>query len=133
MDHYYAVLKESEIKGFYCEDIHGVDYCETIVNSGGLEISQELWGHLLTLGESKFMGEVEKRLYTIEDKELFEKVVQPIDTTPQPPTFSEQLVALGEELTLEKLKNIQKDAAISQLGQELASVKLDLINMKGGN
>ncbi len=130
---YYTILKDEKIKGFYCKDIHGEDYCKTIINSGGLEISEELWSHLLSLGESKFIGEVEKRLYTIEDKELFEEVIQPIDTTPQPPSFNEQLVALGEELTQEKLKNIQKDSTISQLGEELANLKLEFINLKGGN
>lgn len=119
--------------GFYIEDIHGLETCNTIIKNGGVKIDEELWQYILTLGKCKFTGVVEEREYTILDKELFEKVVQPIDTTLQPPTFSEQLVALGEELTLEKLKNIQKDAAISQLGQELASVKLELINMKGGN
>ncbi len=129
---YYTILKDKKIKGFYCKEIHGEDYCKTIINSGGFEVSEELWSHLLSLGEVKFIGEIEKRLYTIEDKELFEKVVQPIDSTPQPPSFNEQLAALGEQLTQEKLKNIQKDSTISQLGEELASLKLEVINMKGG-
>lgn len=52
---------------------------------------------------------------------------------PRPLNLEEQINSLGEQLTQEKLKNIQKDSAISQLGQELAKVKLEVINMKGGN
>lgn len=130
---YYVELKDKKVNGFYTEEIHGFEKCETIIANGGIKINEELWQQLLILRECKFIGVVEDKEYTILDKDLFEEVIQPIDTTPQPPSFNEQLVALGEELTQEKLKNIQKDVAISQLGQELASVKLDLINMKGGN
>lgn len=102
MNHY-AVLKEGKIKGFYCEDIHGVDYCETIVNSGGLEITEELWSHLLNLGESEFIGEVEKRLYTIEDKELFEKVVPPLQDINTEKTEFEILKETVEQLVIASL------------------------------
>ncbi|GEM_PF-713632 len=133
--YYFAVLEEdNKIKGFYCEAIHGIDYCKSIIDNGGLKLSEELWSYIINLNVSiEFIGKVEDREYTILDNELFEEVVQPIDTTPQPPTFNEQLAALGEQLTQEKLRNIQKDSTISQLGEEVASLKLDLINMKGGN
>ncbi|WP_346930294.1 XkdW family protein [Clostridium sp.] len=130
---YINLGEDKKINGFYVEDVHGLEKCETIIANGGLKIDEELWQYILTLGECKFTGTVEAREYTIVDKDLFEIVVQPVDTTPQPPTFNEQLAALGEELTQEKLRNIQKDATISQLGEELASVKLEVINMKGGN
>jgi hypothetical protein len=47
--------------------------------------------------------------------------------------IQENLNSLGEQLAQEKLKNIQKDTTISQLGQEIAKLKLEVINMKGGN
>jgi len=130
---YYVEIKSSkENCKFYTEDIHGIEKCNMVISEGGIIIDEELWRYLLTLGSSKFIGIAEEREYTILDKELFEEVVQPIDTTLQPPTFNEQLVALGEQLTQEKLKNIQKDSTISQLGEELASVKLQLIQIQGG-
>lgn len=131
---YYVEIKsDKENCRFYTEDMHGFEKCETIIANGGIKINEELWRYLLTLGSCRFIGKVEDREYTILDNELFEEVVQPIDTTPQPPTFNEQLAALGEQLTQEKLKNIQKDSTIAQLGEELASVKLEFINLKGGN
>ena len=122
----YANIKDKVIIGFYTEDIHGIEKCASIIGNGGLKVDEELWQYILTLGECKFVGTVEQREYTILDKNLFERVIRPIDTTPQPLTFSEQL-------TQEKLKNIQKDSTIAQLGRELANVKLEAINMKGGN
>ncbi len=110
---YYVEIKSSkENCKFYTEDIHGIEKCNMVTSEGGIIIDEELWRYLLTLGSSKFIGIAEEREYTILDKELFEEVVQPIDTTPQPPTFNEQLAALGEEV---------------------ASLKLEAINMKGGN
>lgn len=130
---YYVDLNNKKIIGFYIEELHGKEKCEEIISSDGLKIDEELWQYILTLGECKFTGTVEEREYTILDKDLFERVIQPVDTTPQPPTLEERVTTLGEELTLEKLKNIQKDNTISQLGQELAKVKLEVIDMKGGN
>lgn len=46
--------------------------------------------------------------------------------------LQENVNSLGEQLAQEKLKNIQKDATISQLGQEIAKLKLEVINIKGG-
>lgn len=131
---YYMDLNEDKVgQGFYTEDIHGAEQCKDIIDNGGIKINEELWQYLLSLGVVEFTGTVEQREYTILDKDLFKGVVQPVDATPQPPTFSEQLTVLGEELTQEKLKAIQKDSTISQLGQELANVKLEVIKMKGGN
>ncbi|HAY3897729.1 TPA: hypothetical protein JRS25_003672 [Escherichia coli] len=94
---YYTILKDKKIKGFYCKEIHGEDYCKTIIYSGGgLEVSEELWSHLLSLGESKFIGKVEERLYTIEDKELFEKVVPPLESIPPTQLSNEERLAALE-------------------------------------
>lgn len=39
---------------------------------------------------------------------------------------------LGRELALEKMNGLQKDTMINNLGAELASVKMDVIKLKGG-
>jgi len=81
--------------GFYAEDIHGIETCNTIIKNGGVKIDEELWQYILILGECKFTGAVEEREYTILDKELFEIVVQPpTDDTPQQPSLEERLAAL---------------------------------------
>lgn len=48
------------------------------------------------------------------------------------PTTQEQVMSLGEQLAQEKVKNIQKDLLINNLGTQLTQLKLDMISMKGG-
>lgn len=48
------------------------------------------------------------------------------------PTTEEQVMSLGEQLAQEKMKNIQKDLLINNMGSQLAQLKLDVISMKGG-
>ncbi|QDQ03387.1 D-alanyl-D-alanine carboxypeptidase [Lysinibacillus fusiformis] len=48
------------------------------------------------------------------------------------PTTAEQVMSLGEQLAQEKVKNIQKDLLINNLGSQLTQLKLDVISMKGG-
>jgi len=48
------------------------------------------------------------------------------------PTTDEQVKSLGEQLAQEKVKNIQKDILINNLGTQLTQLKLDVIKMKGG-
>ena len=48
------------------------------------------------------------------------------------PTTEEQVKSLGEQLAQEKVKNIQKDILINNLGTQLTQLKLDMISMKGG-
>ncbi|WP_346847984.1 MULTISPECIES: hypothetical protein [unclassified Clostridium] len=85
---------EKKNNGFYTEDIHGIEKCETILAQGGLLVDEELWQHLLVVEECKFIGTVEQREYTILDKDLFEKIIQPVDTKPQQPLLEERLAAL---------------------------------------
>lgn len=40
--------------------------------------------------------------------------------------------SLGQQLAMEKLKNIQKDSTINSLGFEVAKLKLEVIQLKGG-
>jgi len=40
---------------------------------------------------------------------------------------------LGQELALEKIKNMQKDLLISSLGQQVAILTLDVMALKGGD
>ncbi|MMZ48594.1 hypothetical protein D1872_102680 [compost metagenome] len=42
------------------------------------------------------------------------------------------MVTMGQELALLKISNMQKDGIIQILGQELATVKLELIRLKEG-
>lgn len=46
-------------------------------------------------------------------------------------TTDEMVAALGIQLAQEKLNNIQKDAIINTLGAEVASLKLQILQMKG--
>lgn len=43
------------------------------------------------------------------------------------------LFSLGQELAQMKISNMQKDSTIQTLGQQLALVKLEIIQLKGGN
>ncbi|GEN83641.1 hypothetical protein SLU01_19530 [Sporosarcina luteola] len=42
------------------------------------------------------------------------------------------LDALGIELAQEKIKNVQKDLLINSLGQQVALLKIDILQLKGG-
>lgn len=44
-----------------------------------------------------------------------------------------QLEQLGITLTQEKIKNAQKDTMILQLGKEIAQLKIDVLELKGGS
>lgn len=41
--------------------------------------------------------------------------------------------ALGQELAMEKIKGMQKDAIIHSLGQQVAQLQLDVNQLKGGD
>lgn len=57
----------------------------------------------------------------------------PLEKVGSIPTTEEQVMSLGEQLAQEKMKNIQKDLLINNLGSQLTQVKLDVISiMKGG-
>ncbi|AVP64120.1 XkdW family protein [Clostridium sporogenes] len=43
------------------------------------------------------------------------------------------LQSLGQQLTQEKIKNMQKDSIINNLGKELSKLKLEMLQNKGGN
>ncbi|WCR27030.1 XkdW family protein [Paenibacillus thiaminolyticus] len=49
-----------------------------------------------------------------------------------PPSEPSQTDVLGQELTQMKIKNIQQQSVIDNLGAELAKAKLELIKLKGG-
>ncbi len=71
--------------------------------------------------------------YNAETKSLYFEYV---DKVPIPKTEMEILQgnvnSLGAQLAQEKLKNMQKDTTIAQLGQEIAKLKLEVISIKGG-
>ncbi|MFA1737994.1 XkdW family protein [Lysinibacillus fusiformis] len=56
----------------------------------------------------------------------------PLEKIGSIPTTEEQVMSLGEQLAQEKMKNIQKDLLINNLGSQLTHLKLDVISLKGG-
>lgn len=103
--------------------------------------SDNVYKNSIELGEGIFLKYIESvnqgKSYKLVDingetfEEIFEEII-PISIV-EIPSLENRVLSLGEELAQEKLKNIQKDSTISQLGQELASLKLEVINLKGGN
>lgn len=96
---FYACIKNKTIEGFYHQDIHGEQVCNTVYVMGGIKVDEELHQQLLSLGEVEFIGVKEEKLYTIADKSLFKKVDAVVDTSPQPPS-SEQRISALEELMM---------------------------------
>jgi len=45
---------------------------------------------------------------------------------------NDPVLTIGQELTALKISNMEKDATIQTLGQQLVLVKLELIQLKGG-
>lgn len=91
---YFTELKNKEVVGFYNTEIHGEEKCNLVLENGGIKIDEELHQHLLSLGQSKFIGVKEDKVYTLSDKDLFEKIIATVDDTPQAPTTEERLGAL---------------------------------------
>ncbi len=56
----------------------------------------------------------------------------PLEKVGSIPTTEDQVMSLGEQLAQEKMKGIQKDLLINNLGSQLTQLKLDVISMKGG-
>ncbi|MED4888616.1 XkdW family protein [Lysinibacillus fusiformis] len=56
----------------------------------------------------------------------------PLEKIGSIPNTEEQVMSLGEQLAQEKMKNIQKDLLINNLGSQLTQLKLDVISLKGG-
>lgn len=100
---YYADVKNKGVVGFYLEDINGIDKCNLIFKNGGIKVDEELHQYLLNLGQSKFIGVREERLYTLADKALFEKIIPPVDNTPQPKSQIEILQETVDALVLSSL------------------------------
>lgn len=91
---FYVKIDNKKVLGFYITGLHGLELCNQIYADGGIKIDDELHRYIISVGEVEFNGVKEDRIYSIEDKALFEQVVQPVDTTPQPPTLEERLMAL---------------------------------------
>ena len=95
---YYAELINNKIVGFYLKEIHGIDKCNLILSNAGIKLDEELHQYLLNLGQSKFIGVKENKIYTLLDKALFEKVIPPVDNTPQEPAMGDRVAALEAAL-----------------------------------
>jgi hypothetical protein len=76
----------------------------------------------IEIDEESYKDKIIKSV-NVETKEL---VLEDIPKT-QDQINQDQIKSLGEQLTEEKLKNIEKDKTIDALGKELAQIKLQLI------
>lgn len=112
---YYAKLNNAqEIEGFYIEDFYGKELCESLNH---INVDEALHSYLLNVGSLMiFRGVKEDRLYTILDKDLFKKVIQPEDTTPQPPS----------EMDLLKEEVLQQSESMLDMDFRLTSLELGL-------
>lgn len=75
-----------------------------ILENGGVKINEELHQYLLSLGQCKFIGVKEDKIYTILDKNFFEKVVLRVDPSPQTKSELEiikEKIAIQEQSLLE--------------------------------
>lgn len=90
--------KSNKIIAFHVEDLDGEFFCKEIINLGGIEVSEELHNYMVSQGQVKFIGTLEKRVYTLEDKHLFETVVQPPINNQLTPSNEDRLSALETAL-----------------------------------
>lgn len=109
---YYVKINSGVIDGFYIEDLHGEQVCNTVYLMGGLKVEEELYQHLLSLGQAEFIGSKEEKIYTILDKDLFKKVIQPLDPTPPQPS---QLELLKEEVLQQSESMVDMDFRLTSL------------------
>lgn len=66
-------------------------------------------------------------------KEVFyEYTDKPLTQAEEIVNLKSQIGSIGQSLSQEKIKNMQKDSTISNLGQELSKAKLDIIKLQGG-
>lgn len=55
------------------------------------------------------------------------KIVKSVEQTDR-----ELIQSLGQQLTLGKLKNMQKEQTVNSLGREVSQLKLEIMQLKGG-
>lgn len=109
---YYAKIIDRIIEGFYIEEFHGEELCQSIVESGGIEVDEELHQYIISLGKAEFLGIKEEKIYTIIDKDLFKEVIQPEDTTPHPPS---DVDLLKEEVLQQAESMVDMDFRLTSL------------------
>lgn len=66
-------------------------------------------------------------------KRLEDGTMGPLEPIGKAVPIAQQLATLGMQLAQEKLAGIQKDTAIKGLGAQLVQMKLEIIQLKGGN
>lgn len=123
---YILHLNENKVSlGFYEEGIH------KNIPSPNIQLTTELWEYLLNLNKFKIKDEIqiEERVYTIDDSEIFEVVKQ--EQPKSKPSLEDIQIA---EMTLElankdiQLKELEKQQAQSLL--ELAEKDLKIKNLE---
>lgn len=92
---YYAELNEqNHIVGYYIEDFHGLEKCQSL--SRYILVDEELHQHLLSLSYVEITAEPESKIYTIENKDLFVEVIS--KEVQLGPTLEERIAALETAL-----------------------------------
>ena len=113
-------------KGFFVEEIH------SDIPSPNLSIDKELWSYLVTLNSFKLKADFEeKEAYTIEDKDLFEEVIIPVEEIPIDPTPSldERMDSLEMENAELLLASVEQDLRVSSVEQDLADLMMEIATM----
>ena len=113
-------------KGFFVEGIH------SDIPSPNLSIDKELWSYLVTLNSFKLKADFEeKEAYTIEDKDLFEEVIIPVEEIPIDPTPSldERMDSLEMENAELLLASVEQDLRVSSVEQDLADLMMEIATM----
>lgn len=105
-----------EFKGFYSNDVH--DY----IPEPNVDVTQELWSHLLSIGKFKMNDIPKKAILDMDDINIFEIITE---CDPVPPTQVDMLEEQNANLIKDSL---QKDIKIKDLNMSLAQTTLNLIN-----
>lgn len=69
---FYAELNDNHIVGYYLEEYHGIDKCNSLTDY--IRVNNELHNYLLTLNDVSFNGIRKNEIYTIEDKLNFSQI-----------------------------------------------------------
>lgn len=134
---YYCLIKNGFIEeGFSVESIHSIEKCEEIMANGGICIDYELHQYCTSLigkiavneeglqeymdtatmhmndGNFTYIPSYDEFIFGIEVKDCFTIEVEPVDTTPQPPT---ELELLKEEVLEQSEYMVEMDYRLINL------------------
>lgn len=97
--YYYGEIDETKkVTAYYIEDLHGKDFCASVLAKVGVRLDSDLHDYLISLGSVRFEGVISPRVYNMEDKSMFTQILPEPDVTPKPPSANERLEALEAAL-----------------------------------